>query len=443
MLKLFRKHSPDCESVNRRNFLLEVGSIGSLGLSLDMLLRGQAASASPTGAQAGDVNCILIWTQGGTSHHDTLDPKPQARAEVRGEFGVIDTVVPGIQFSDQMPQFAKQLGRFAVMRNLNPRNGSHGRADAIMMSGKPVNPTVTFPCYGSVIAKEKGYQKNMPPFVQTGTHLDRRWGGSTAGHLGIENNPFELPGDPNDENFTVRDVTPPGGISLARLDRRRAALKTIDQLQRNLERPSPALEALDEFYQNAFSIIADPATQKAFDLKSEKPKVRDAYGRTELGQGCLLARRLIEAGTRFVTVTSGHWDTHGDNFNRLKKLLPPLDTALPRLLIDLEQRGLLDNTLVVWMTDFGRTPVVNRVAGRDHWKYAGILCMAGAGTPGGLVFGKTDDEGAQIVGNQYDPNDVGATIYTKLGIPLNSIHVTPDGRPIQLCDGRVIEELMS
>ncbi|HUY88172.1 MAG TPA: DUF1501 domain-containing protein [Pirellulales bacterium] len=443
MLKLYPQRASNCEQASRRQFMLEVGSLAGLGLSLDVLLRAKAAQASTGPARASETNCILIWTRGGTSHHDTLDPKPEAPPEVRGDFGVIDTALTGIKFSDQMPNFAKQLGRYSLMRNLNPQNGSHATADAIMMSGKRFNPAITYPCFGSVVAKEKGNRNNLPPFVQIGNNVDRRFGGGLGGYLGIAYNAFELPGDPSDKNFTVRDVTPPSGISLARIDRRREALKTIDRLQRDLEVQPDALKAMDEYYENAFNMITAPSTQKAFDLGLEDPRIREFYGEHNLGQSCLLARRLIEAGTRFVTVTSGGWDTHQNNFTGLKKLLPPLDQAFPALLEDLEQRGLLETTLVVWMTDFGRTPVVNSAAGRDHWSTASVLCMAGAGTPAGTALGKTDDTGAKPVDHEYYPQDVAATVYAKLGIPLDTTHHAPDGRPMRLCEGRVIPELMS
>lgn len=440
MLNLFPQNTSNCETASRRNFLLEVGALSGLGITLDSFLRQQATLGASTARR--DVNCILIWTRGGTSHHDTLDPKPEAKADVRGEFGTIDTALPGIRFTDQMPNFAKHASAFTVMRNLNPQNGSHGTADAIMMTGKRFNPAVTFPCFGSVTAKERGYRNNLPPFVQVGTNIDRRFGGGLAGYLGIGYNAFELPGDPSADNFTVRDVTPPSDVSLARVDRRRDALKKIDRLQRNLEKQPDSLLAIDDYYQNAFSMVTSASTQKAFDLKQEDAKVRDVYGRTNLGQSCLLARRLIEAGTRFVTVTSGGWDTHADNFNGLKKLLPPLDLAFPALVNDLRERGLLETTLVVWMTDFGRTPIINSAAGRDHWSTASVLCMAGAGTPAGTVLGKTDDTGAKPVDKEYYPQDIAATIYTKLGIPLETTHVTPDGRPMVLCEGHAIPELM-
>ncbi len=439
MLKLFPTSNADCERRSRRQFMLEVGAVAPLGLTLGSFLAQQArAERGPVA----DRNCILIWTRGGTSHHDTLDPKPEAAADVRGEFGVIDTAVPGVQFTDQMPTFAKELNRFSVLRSLNPRNGSHGTADAIMMSGHKFNPAITYPCFGSVVAKEKGYRNYLPPFVQVGTQVDRRFGGGVAGYLGIANNPFELPGDPNDANFTVRDVTPPKGISLSRLDRRRQALSQIDSLQRGLEHKADALRAMDDYYDNAFSMITSQRTQEAFDLSKESDNLRDHYGRNTLGQGCLLARRLVEAGVRFVTVTSGGWDTHRDNFNGLKKLLPPLDASFPALVQDLEERGMLENTLVVWLTDFGRTPIINSAAGRDHWSSAGVMCMAGAGTPGGLVLGQTDDTGAKPIEAEYFPQDVAATIYSKLGISLDTTHIAPDGRPMRLCEGRVISEFM-
>jgi hypothetical protein len=441
MLNLFPERSTNCEST-RRDFMLRVGALGGLGLSLEMLLRAEARGASTGTSAAGDVNCILIWTRGGTSHHDSVDPKPEAKAEVRGDFGVIDTALPGVQFTDQMPQFAKHLKSFTVMRNLNPQNSIHGMAEAVMMSGKKSNASITYPCFGSVLAKEQGARSKLPPFIQIGSHVDRIVGGGTAGYLGIGYNPFELPGDPSKENFTVHDVILRGEVSLARFDRRRQALKVIDRLQRDVEKQPSALKVIDGYYENALSMITSPATQKAFDLKAESSQVRDTYGRTNLGQSCLLARRLIEAGSRFVTVTSGGWDTHVKNFPQLKSLLPPLDRAFPALVADLKERGLLESTLVVWMTDFGRTPVINYGLGRDHWATAGPICFAGAGTPPGAVIGQTDATGSRPVDKEYYPSDVAATIYTKLGIPLDTLYITPDGRPVRVCDGRVIQELM-
>ena len=439
MLNFLPQRVANCETHSRRDFMLRVGALAGVGLSLDQLLRVEAFTAPQT--RDAERSCILIWTRGGTSHHDTLDPKPDAKPEVRGEFGVVGTTVPGVKFSDRMTGFAKHFDKFAVVRNLNSLNGAHQIADAIMMSGHKVNPTVKYPCFGSVIAHERGHRKNMPAFVQLGKEVDRKFFGGTAGYLGIAYNPFEIHSDPNDEKFTVKDLTPPGGVNLAQIKLRRDALKALDSFQRQLDKQPPALRALDDYYHSAFRMITSAATQQAFDLSREPETVRDAYGRHQFGQSCLLARRLIEAGTRFVTVSSGGWDTHRDNFNELKKLLPPLDQGFPALLADLKDRGLLEKTLVVWLTDFGRTPTVNVSSGRDHWASAGIACFAGGGIPGGAVVGKTDPIGGHSVGKEYFPQDIAATIYTKLGIPLDTTHMVGDGRPMRLCEGMMIEEL--
>jgi hypothetical protein len=440
MLRLMPVRRANCETRTRREFLVEAGSLSALGLGLPQLLQAEAEAAGK-GVARGDINCILIWTRGGTSHHDTLDPKPEANAEVRGDFGVIDTAVPGVQFTDQMPNFARELDRYTVMRNLNPRNGSHSTADAIMMSGRKFNPSITYPCFGSTVSKELGPRNALPSFIQLGTNVDQRFNGGLAGYLGMQHNAFVVPGDPSSDKFTVRDVSLPNGLTAARLDRRRQALAKIDTLQRQLDEQPEALQATDAYYQSAFNMITSAATKTAFDLGQEDQKTRDAYGSHNLGQSCLLARRMIEAGCRFVTVTSGGWDTHRDNFNGLKKLLPPLDQAWPALLADLEDRGLLKTTFVFWLTDFGRTPVINSATGRDHWSTASIATFAGANVPGGQIVGKTDETGARPVGKEYYPSDIAATVYTKLGIPLDTHHVAPDGRPNRLCIGNPIAEL--
>jgi uncharacterized protein (DUF1501 family) len=258
----------------------------------------------------------------------------------------------------------------------------------------------------------------------------------------MEHNPFELLADPNQENFTVRDISPPPGVNLARLERRRGMLGRVEALQRKADLQPAAYDALDEHYQAALNMITAPNTKQAFEIEKEDPRHRDRYGRTKFGQSCLLARRLIEAGVRFVTVTDGGWDTHQNNFTSLKtRLMPPVDQALPELLIDLQERGLLESTLVVWLTDFGRTPQINSASGRDHWASAGFAIMAGAGITGGAVLGATDDEGGRPTRDEYRSEDIAASIYAKLGIPLDLIAHSSDGRPIKLVeDGRPIRE---
>lgn len=439
MLNMLFQTARDCERVSRRSFL-QVGALGGLGLSLPTFLAAREAFGAPG---KGDVNCILIWTRGGTSHHDTFDPKPDAPVAVRGEYNVIDTAIPGVKFTEVCPNMAKEAGRFALLRGWNPQNGSHGTADQWVMSGRKFNQAVAYPCYGSVTSYYHGFKSVMPPFIQLGTNVDRRFGGGSAGLLGLAHNPFEIDADPSAANFVVRDITPPASVTSERLDRRRSMLGAVDRLQRQTDLQPAAFRAVDEHYETALNMITASETKQAFLIDSEKAEVRDAYGRNRFGQSCLLARRLIEAGVRFVTVTDGGWDTHQNNFTSLKsRLMPPVDQALPQLLIDLEQRGLLDNTLVCWLTDFGRTPNINSASGRDHWSTSGFAVMAGAGVPGGHVLGATDDQGGVVVRDQYLSEDIAATIYAKLGIPLDLIAHAPDGRPIRLIEGRTIREWM-
>jgi hypothetical protein len=428
-----------CDGISRRN-LLRVGALSAFGLSLPDYLRARAAAAE-TGKE---VSCILLWLQGGISHIDSFDPKPEAPVEVRGEFGVVDTNVPGIQLCDPLPMLARHQDKYAILRSLNPRNGSHGVADAYMLTGHPFNPALTYPAYGAVVSREKGDREGMPPYVQVGTAIDQRFGGGVAGFLGDQYNPFVLPGDASSPGFTVRDVTLPGGVDSARFERRMRVLDAVDTWQAKLESSPRALDAAESFYKKAYSLITAPRAKKAFDIAREDPRIRDRYGRHSLGQGCLLARRLIESGVRFVTVTDGGWDTHTDNFKSLKtRLLPRLDMAQAALLQDLSDRGLLESTLVVTLSDFGRTPKVNPSAGRDHWASAGIALLAGGGIRPATAVGQTNALGEQPTEAPYYTEDLAATLYHCLGIPLDTTHQTPDGRPVQInYEGKLIRELI-
>jgi len=432
-----------CDRVTRRD-LLRVGSLATLGLTLPRFLELKArASAVKTGS---DVSCILLWLQGGISHIDSFDPKPQAPPEIRGEFGAIATNVPGIMLCDPLPKLAQHQDKYSILRSLNPRNGSHGVADAYMMTGHPFNQALTYPAFGAVVAKEEGDRKSMPPYIQLGTSIDQKYGGGAAGFLGDQYNPFVLPGDASNPNYSVRDVVLPGGIDRSRFQSRMKALHAVDTWQRRMENESGSttLHAADTFYQKAYNMITAPHAKKAFDIHSEDPRLRERYGRNSLGQSCLLARRLIEGGVRFVTVTDGGWDTHTDNFKALKtRLLPRLDGAVSGLLQDLADRGMLEQTLVVVLSDFGRTPKVNPSAGRDHWSTASVALLAGGGMRPGVAVGQTDALAEQPTEAPYYTEDVAATIYHYLGIPLDTTHTTPDGRPVQVnYDGRVIRELV-
>ncbi len=388
-----------------------------------------------------EVQCIFIWTQGGTSHHDTLDPKPRASEGVRGPLQVIPTAVPGVQFTELCPRLAKELQRFSVLRSWNPKNAGHGVADQWCMSGRMPNPSLTYPCVGSVVSHQQGFKSALPPFVQLGAYVDRTFLGGTPGVLGLEHGAFEIVNEVNVDAFSVRDITPPLNMDLGRVERRKQVLMSIDRLQRQADRQPSAFDALDEHYRAAFNMITAPETKRAFDMASETAAMRDAYGRTPLGQRLLLARRLVQAGVRFVTVSDPGWDNHQDCFQSLKQhRMPQIDQGLPQLLIDLQEQGMLDSTLVVWMTDFGRTPKINSASGRDHWASSGFAVMAGAGVPGGLVLGATDAEGAVPISHEYFTENIVATIYHKLGLPLDLTVTANDGRPVRLLEGEPIRE---
>jgi hypothetical protein len=439
MLDLPTGRSSDCTGLTRRSFL-RVGGLATLGLSLPAYLRLQAAQPA---RDRRSVCCILLWMQGGPSHHDSFDPKPDAPAEVRGEFGTIGTTLAGVRLAEHLPMLARQTDRYSIIRGHDPKNGSHGTADHLMMTGHKFNAALPFACYGSVIARERGYKNSLMPFVQLGRFIDRRFNGGIAGFLGDEFNPFEVPDDPSRPTFTVRDLSVPSARR-ARLERRYAMLAEVDRRQKDVEETSTAVKARDSFYEKAHGLITSARAKKAFDLTLEPATMRERYGMTAFGQSCLLARRLVEAGVHFITVTDGGWDTHQFNFTSLKnRKLPVLDRGYSALLEDLHNRGLLDSTLVVWFGDFGRTPRINPSAGRDHWATAGVACMGGGGVKMGQVVGATNKLGEYVIDNPVTPQDLAATIYTALGVPLHTWYRTADGRPIELCpEGKPVKQLI-
>lgn len=429
----------DCSGVTRRNFL-RVGGLAAFGLGLPQYLRAMSETKSNSKAK----RCILLWMQGGPSHIDSFDPKPDAPVEVRGEFGTIPTTLPGVRFVEHTPLLAKQTDHLAIIRGHDPKNGSHGVADHLMMSGHKFNPSLPFPCFGSVVAKERGYVNGMLPFVQLGKNIDRRFNGGIAGFLGDQFNPFEVHEDPSAAVFKVRDLSVGTDAERQRLDRRYAMLADLETYQKTTETNAGVMRVRDEFYEKAHGIITSPAAKKAFDIAAESEKTRERYGRNSLGQGCLLARRLIEAGVQFVTVTDGGWDTHTDNFKSLKtRLLPRVDRGVSALIDDLAIRGLLDDTLVVWFGDFGRTPKVNPTAGRDHWSTAGVALMAGGGLKVGQVVGQTNALAEFVTDSPVSPQDIAATVYHTLGVPLHTWYKAQDGRPVELCpEGKPVKQLV-
>ena len=439
MLDLLTGRTGDCSGVSRRTFL-RVGGLAPFALTLPAFLQARADAPN---AKAKAKKCILLWMQGGPSHIDTFDPKPDAPAEIRGEFKAINTSLTGVQFTDPLPMLAKIADQFGIIRGHDPRNGSHGVADHLMMSGRPFNANLPFPCFGSVVAKERGFVDGMLPFVQLGRSIDRRFNGGIAGFLGDEFNPFEVNEDPSAKVFRVRDLSIADDAERKRLDRRYQMLGDLEAYQKKVEATGP-VQARDTFYEKAHGIITSPAAKKAFDVGAESDKTRDRYGRNQLGQSMLLARRLIESGVQFVTVTDGGWDTHTNNFKSLKdRLLPRVDQGLSALVEDLKERGQLDETLVVWFGDFGRTPKVNPTAGRDHWSTAGVALMAGGGLKVGQVIGRTNALAEYVTDNPVTPADLAATIYTALGVKLHTWYTAQDGRPIELCpDGKPVRALL-
>jgi hypothetical protein len=442
MLDLFTGHSQDCTGVSRREFL-RIGGLSALGLTLPGFLRLQQLAAA-SGTPKKNIRCILLWMQGGPSHHDTFDPKPEAPAEVRGEFNTIPTTLPGVRLVEHLPFLAKQTDKFSIIRGHDPKNGSHGTADHLMMTGHKFNQALAYPCYGSVVAKERGYQNGMFPFVQLGKNIDRRFNGGIAGILGDQFNAFEVGDDPSAAGFKVQDLSVRNDGEGARMERRYAMLTEVDKYQHAVETQTDTVKARDAFYEKAHGLITSPAAKRAFDLEQEPDRVRERYGRNSLGQSCLLARRLIDAGVQFVTVTDGGWDTHQNNFKSLKdRLLPRLDRGYAALLEDLYERGMLADTLVVWFGDFGRTPKINPSAGRDHWATAGVACMGGGGIKMGEVVGATNPLGEYVIDSPVTPQDLAATIYHALGIPLHTWYRAPDGRPIELVpEGKPIAQLV-
>ena len=440
MLDLNIGSTSDCRGLSRRTFL-RLGGLATFGLTLPDYLRANAAA--PAKARK-DMKCILLWMQGGPSHIDTFDPKPDAPAEIRGEFKTIATKLPGIRFTEHLPELAKINDHFSLIRGHDPKNGSHGVADHIMMTGHKFNASLPFPCFGSVVAKERGYVEGMLPFVQLGKNIDRRFNGGIAGFLGDQYNPFEVHDDPSGAAFRVRDLSIANEAERARLERRYNMLNDLETYQKAVENSSQAVQARDVFYEKAHGLITSPAAKKAFDISAEPEKLRERYGRNSLGQSCLVARRLVEAGVQFVTVTDGGWDTHVNNFKSLKdRLLPRLDNGFSALIEDLRLRGMLDNTLVVWFGDFGRTPKVNPSAGRDHWASAGVACMAGGGIKPGQVVGQTNPLAEFVTDNPVSPQDIAATIYHSMGVPLHTWYKAQDGRPIELCpEGKPVKQLV-
>jgi hypothetical protein len=435
-----------CREYNRftRRQLLasgvKVGVLSALGLGLSEYFA--LSSASAAGPDVGSAtSAVLIWLGGGPSHLDTFDLKPNAPAEVRGAFRPMKTAANGVEICEHLPKLAQQMGKVTVVRSMTSPEAAHERGTHYMMTGFEPLPGFGVPSYGSVAAKFLPSEGALPPYIAIPSPV--MYGG--AGFLGAALDPFAPGGDPNNDGFRVRDLDLPGGVTVERMDRRRDLREAVDSAFSRFEKGSDRAKTVNAFYQQAYKLLSSEDARAAFDLKKEKDELRGAYGRSSLGQSLLLARRLVERGVRFVTVSHGGWDTHGNAFNALKNgLLPTLDQSLAAFLDDLGQRGLLKKTLVIVLGEFGRTPIVNRDGGRDHHSRCFSVLLAGGGIKGGNVVGASDTKGFEPSERPVRPEDLSATIYQCLGIDYTQSLSSPEGVRVTLSrGGRPVEQALA
>ena len=423
-----------CSGVSRRDFL-RIGALAPIGLSLSQLL---AAEKVGTNARAKSV--ILVYLGGGISHHDTFDPKPDAVEEIRGKYKAISTSVPGLQITEMLPNIAQIMHKVTLVRSGSHENDHHETATNWVLSGRFGSAFGDHPAIGAVVAHETGFQGVVPPYVAVPKNPAFTWELGKSVWLGGRCESFKC-GNPSDKEFRVRDLAQPANATAQMLERRRTLLEAVDTLQTHVHE-NDQIATYDEFAHKAADMVLSPQAQSAFDIAKESDQLRDEYGRSEFGQSLLMARRLAESGVRFVTVNYGGWDHHDKIFESLDKKLPEFDKAFARFIRDMDERGVLKDTLVACFGEFGRTPKVNKKAGRDHWGRAGSMIFAGAGVAGGKVIGSTDKNGAYVTDRPVRPADVAWTIYDALGIDANKELMTPEGRPTQILnEGAPVREL--
>ncbi|MCH2131665.1 MAG: DUF1501 domain-containing protein [Pirellulaceae bacterium] len=432
-----------CDGVLRRD-LIRIGGLSWLGLGLGDYFRLQRTSAAGVSNGAKAKSCILIWLDGGPSHLETFDPKPDAPKEVRGPLETIATNVEGIRISECLQQTAGVVDKLAIIRSMTSPLGEHNFGTHYLMTGYKPSPALEYPTFGATLAHLRERSGVLPPHVAV-----PQFSGNISGNgfLPTATRPFSVGGNPESPNFKVRDLDFYQGLNLTRLDRRRTIVNAFDEFSRAKD-ASAFLES-DPDLEQAYKLIASPSAKAAFKLSDEPESVRNRYGRNggnSIGQSCLLARRLVQRGVPFVTVNSSGWDSHA-NIIQLKQRyptdrnahLPSLDRALSALIQDLSESGMLDETLVVVMGEFGRTPKINSLGGRDHWPNVFTAVLAGGGVTGGQVIGSSDSLGELPNNNPVTPSDLAATIYSLLGIdPAHELH-TNDGRPVRVTpDGATI-----
>jgi hypothetical protein len=458
-----------CDGISRREWL-RLGGLSALGLSLPMLEAARATATSPASAihapGFGKAKaCIYLFLLGGPPQHETWDPKPLATDDVRGDFKPISSATPGLQVCELMPQTSKLTEQIAVLRAMATDDNAHSSSGYWMLTGRPHTPKNfenapagapnDWPSIAAVVRKLRGDLNGLPGAVclpeeiwNTGRIV---WPGQNAGWLGATADPWLLSCDPSDAAFRVPDVSLPVTMTPERFEQRHALRKLMNQQFSTLERS--AFQGWSQWQTKAYDLINSSSTQAAFAIDQEPDSVRDRYGRNRFGQSVLMARRMVEAGVSLVQVnwTRGKddedvapaWDTHAKNSERLKNaLMPPMDQAYSALLEDLAERGMLDETLVVWGGEFGRSPKINPSGGRDHWGHVYSVALAGGGVRGGVVHGQSDKQGAYPIDGRVEPQDLAATIFHCLGLPPETMVYDRANRPMPISNGHVIEAVL-
>lgn len=423
-----------------RRGLLTVGAFGSLTLADYFRARSALAEQKnydfiPAKAES----VIHVFLPGGLAHQESFDPKPFSPLEYRGEMGSIKTNT-GEVISQTLPQLAKCADKYTIIRSMTHGEAAHERGTHNMFTGYKPSPALVFPSFGSVISHEYGPRKDLPPYICI-PNKPNEFAGS--GYLSSSYGPFALGSDPANKGFKVQDLNLPGGVDVERFDRRRRALEAVNGYFATRQ-SADAVGAMDSFYERAYSLISSPNAREAFDIDKEDDATRDRYGRNQAGQRLLLARRLVESGARFVTLTYGGWDMHNDITSNFNRQMPALDQGLAALLNDLDSRGLLDSTLVMVSSEFGRTPKINSTAGRDHWPKVFSVMLAGGGVKRGFVYGASDPTAAEPDLDPVSPENLATTMYHLLGIVADKELMAPGDRPIEIVDGgKVIKELLA
>ncbi len=426
--------------LGRRGFMT-VGAFGGLGLTMGDLFRQRALADQKQYdfLEAKAESVIHIYLPGGIAHQETFDPKPYSPLEYRGELKPIKTKTGDI-FSETVPRLAAISDRLTVIRSMSHGEAAHERGTHNMFTGYKPSPALIFPSFGSVVSHEYGPRNDLPPYVAVPSTANEFAG---TGYLSSSYGPFSLGADPANAGFRVQDLNLTNGVDAARFQRRRSALDAVNSYFADKQK-SDNIAAMDTFYQRAYSLISSDKAREAFNIEAEDAAMRDRYGRNAAGQRLLMARRLVESGVRFVTVTYGGWDMHNQISAGMRRDMPPLDQALAALIEDLESRGLLSKTLVMVSSEFGRTPKINNEAGRDHWPKVFSVMLAGGGVKGGMVYGASDATATEPEFDPVSPEDLATTMYQLLGIVADKELMSPGDRPIEICDGgKVIQDILA